>query len=101
MPNASSYHEAHGPHCLYASMSDEEALSEVESERQLRLNPGSISSTICVSAGLRRLGFCCMLPMGYAYGSRLFSPVWSPCCEVLASVGSTDITPPATGRGSF
>eukprot|EP00435_Cladocopium_sp_Y103_P046114 s1385_g13.t1 len=30
-------------------MSDEEALSEVESERQLRLNPGSISSTICVS----------------------------------------------------
>jgi len=42
--------DAHGgPHCLYASMSDEEALSEVESERQLRLNPGSISSTICVS----------------------------------------------------
>eukprot|EP00913_Durusdinium_trenchii_P002970 g2752.t1 len=41
--------EAHGPRCLYKSMSDEEALSEVESERQLRLNPGSISSTICAS----------------------------------------------------
>jgi len=38
------------PRCKYASMpSDEEAVLEVESERQLQLNPGAISSAICVS----------------------------------------------------
>ncbi|CAE7886300.1 unnamed protein product, partial [Symbiodinium sp. KB8] len=85
------------PRCKYASMpSDEEAVLEVESERQLQLNPGAISSAICVSVLIYDvLGFVVcfqwgmLVVRGYsvAFGSLAMrhSALYAVSCIVYAS----------------